>query len=248
MMEANLRLSNPELIALLRGLRIRTVLGLPSDPFEGLNDEQSVDLLAKGLHRFCHLRKYGDPSDVNNPRMADWGKVAAILTVSGFCTNSIVVSQRVIESQKKSWRVWHRNAQAGNYFVEYNKLPCGFHEFKAIESKDKLYDSLWFYLPHGLFPEGTKGISEVASRDLLEKKDFELEDENLLRALKIDGTWTTISSIKYEGGQRPDSISFLSTENHAWLVSENKEKLFFIPCTLGKLKLNFLNLISAFMH
>jgi hypothetical protein len=246
-MGADFRLSTPELVALLRALRVRTVMGLPPNPLEGMTEEQIINLLAKGLHRFCHLRQYGDPSDGNNPRLKEWGRITAILTVSGFCTSSLVVSQRGIRDQKKCWRAWHRSEPVKDFFVEYRLNPLGFHEFTAIESKDRLYGAVWEHLPHGLFPEGSGRNSEVASKCLLESSNFELEDQDLLEAIQSSGTWTTVSSIKYNG-QRPDALSFMSTEKKAWLVTEINSRVFFVPCTMGKLKLGFLNLITSFME
>lgn len=235
-------LSTPELLALLHGLDIRTIMGLPSDPYEGMDRPAFVETITEGMRRFGKERGYGDPVEPENPRAQEISEIEFVLYVCGTCDISLLASQRKVGEENGTWRVWHRRSYIPEFSVEYQKGDNDIHLFTPIEKKNQFYERLW-----ALFPK--VGDTNLSRPITLSAEDDAAEHLSAHRKLKDavleNGTWLKFSALRYNGFPS-NEITILADGDNAWFFNNTKGQLSFIPINSKMLKMAFVNLSSQF--
>lgn len=234
-------LSTPELLALLRGAGIRTIMGLPTNPYAGMDSPAVVQLLREGLDRFYDA--YGDPADDDNPRAQEISEIELALYICGTCDISLLASQRKAGEENGTWRVWHRRSHIPEFNVEYRKGEGDTHHFSPIEKKIQFYERLW-----GLFPQvGDVNPSHPITLSAEGDVAKQLSDHGALKEAVVEnGTWLKFSTLRYNGFP-PNEITILADGDSAWFFNNTKGQLSFIPINSKMLKMTFINLSSHFL-
>lgn len=243
-----------ELLVALRTLRVKTILGLPVDPYAEMQPDEEIDSLSDGIHRLFHVRGlYEALMDPSNTQHAKALTILAALHVCAFCTTSLVANHRSVEN-KESWLAWHRELKFDPLIVQYRQKRENRHAFSASLNPDVIYSSLTEFLPQTEVTAKGQAISmsaadwELLHNDSPRSKNITAKRFSFVKTMLKETNHFWCSTIDYSasGSRVSKELSLLYSPKRLWLLDETPGAIHVIPCTTSELKERIRKLVEAF--
>lgn len=245
----NFTLTTNELLAVLRVLRIKTILGLPADPYVSLSRSETVAVLADGMHRFFHRRGFYDAfMHPDQPAYHTLGEMRKVMGICGFCTTSLVINRQPAMGPAE-WQAWHYCPEIDARIAQYTPIRENRHHFQLIEM-----NALWAAVKKYGPVSTTAGEPIVLPAEMVTALRHSpaapinsLEQDHPLRAaLTRHGEHIWLHAIRYQD-QRTATAGYLYTRDAAWLLGEASGQIVFIPCAdLAELEEQVSQIVSLF--
>lgn len=233
----NFTLTTNELLAVLRVLRIKTILGLPADPYASLSRSETVAVLADGMHRFFHRRGFYEAyMHPDRPAYRTLGEMRKVMGICGFCTTSLVINRQTPASPAE-WQAWHYCPEIDPRIAQYTPVRENRHHFQLIEM-NALRTALRHDRPGTISGGDSVALPAETVAALRQNPAAPVDgldqDHPVRNALARSGKHVWLAAMRYRD-QQSLVIGYLYTDKTVWLLDEESGKVLFIPCTDGSM-------------
>jgi hypothetical protein len=250
----NFTLTTTELIAALRLVGYRTMLGFPADVYDRMTDEAFVDTLADGLYRLFHLRGLYEPflADEHPDALAAHCMFCTLRICVEPCASLIVNVRHAQDQAAEAWWVWQRHTRVEDVFVKYSRRSENRHTFQTLIGRAALYDDLRRYLR---VTNATRtGESVAVEEPTLAALHESPGDESILAGCPVlrdtlvrTGYHLWGSALRYDG--RPAvTFNVLCGPDVVWLLHDTADGVQFTPAASDHVHHQLDNLVTAFLN